>query len=205
MSASVAAVYDIYFISSELSQREGGVSRAEIHSISYLACLLGVYDGLPVDAWRYEFASTKAGAPYAGAIDQALVLLQATGAITESSGLFSLTERGRSIFRGIRRLPSLSGRERYLDPACSVSLALSLPTVTEAVTNEPQLRVAMSLGQSRRLLDQPGVVVVDEHFRGLRSVLGTDSGQPSHLFTAAIVWLTYLSQQSQAAEVINAG
>lgn len=195
MTGVVAASYDAYFVMAQLAPREQGVTTSELHSIAYLACLLSVYDGLDPERWRYGFTSTAAGAPFAAILDEALVVMGATGAMEEVNELLALSDRGQTLLADLERIPSLASRKRYLLPACNVTLALPLPTVTEAVVNEPQLRSAVGLGQARNLLDEGGQVLVGEHFNGLRSVLTREPADHSDLLVMAIVWLTYLSQQ----------
>jgi hypothetical protein len=195
MSQSVAT-YDVYFISAQLAVRFDGAKRAEIHSVAYLACLLSLFDGKSPDWWGYGFTSTEAGAPYAVALDDALELLTASGSLARHGQLFAPAERGREFFERLSTLPSLASRQRYLDPACGVTLALPMPTVTEAVVNEPQLHTASSLRRSRPLLGDLGLTVLQPHFEGLRSAMG-EAGDDPDLLISAIVWLTYLLERAR--------
>ena len=68
---------------------------------------------------------------------------------------------------------------------------MPLPAVTDALVHEPQLRVALALGQTRPLLDEVGRSALLPYVEGLRSV--TASTKTDDLLVHAVIWVTYLA------------
>jgi len=191
------ALLDAMTIVSYLTSTEDGATRTEVHSLSYLACLVSVYDGKDASWWRYDFTSTEVGAPYAVALDDALDRAVITGAAHETDDLLRLSERGESQYDLLRNQRSLQARLRYLETACRATLVMPLPTLTEAVMREPQLRGAVNMRKTRRLLDSTGLDVLGPHFDGLRQVMSEVVGDESHdLLVPLTLWLAYLSSES---------
>lgn len=204
MTALAAATFDVGFVCAQLERNLGGLRPAEIHSVTYLSCLLSIYDGCAPGAWEYLYTSTKAGTPFSPDIDQAIDRMLAGALLAEDGQLLVLSEKGRGLLQGLRALPSLSGRERFLEPACSVTLTMPLPAVTEALLHEPQLEAAVSLGQLRPLLDETGLAVVRPHLVGLRAAM-SEHGPLRDLIVPAIVWMSYLSRSLEQTGPSRAG
>jgi hypothetical protein len=202
MTGLASAGFDVAFISDALGPALDGLRPAEVHSVSYLARLLVELDEAPSISWGYEFASTSTGAPFASRIDEAVTLMIATGNLLEDRGLLISSSRGSEMFEQMRRMNSLQSRERYLEPACSVSLTMPLPAVTDALVHEPQLRVALALGQTRPLLDEVGRSALLPYVEGLRSV--TASTKTDDLLVHAVIWVTYLATARANPEAENA-
>jgi hypothetical protein len=200
----VAAVVDTAFTGIQLERSLGGLKSAEIHSVTYLACLLSIYDGHLPDEWEYSYTSTKAGAPFSTSIDEAVGRMLATRTLTTDGQLLTPSEKGHQIFEQLKMLPSLHGRERFLEAACGVTLMMPLPTVTEAVLHEPQLQAAVALGQLRPLLDETGLAVIRPHIEGLRLVLQEEETPRADLLVPAALWLSYLSRSVPEAVVDSA-
>jgi len=194
MSGGVEASFDASIVCSSLERDLGGLRPAEIHSLCYLARLLAVFDDWPDGSWGYDFASTKAGAPFSPRLDEALSLMVATGSLAEVGETLTLSSRGRDLLERTRRLPSLARRLRCLEPACSVTLTVPLPAVTDALTNEPQLRAALSLQQTRPLLDETGLGILRPHIDGIRMTVADIQASAVDLLVPAAVWIAYLDR-----------
>lgn len=169
----------------------------ELHLFSYLACLVSVYDRKPTDAWSYEFVATPAGAPFAEALAQETDRLRAAGHLLDAGPLLVLSGRGQA------ELPILGGfsftRERtpYLEAACSAASLLPLPTVANAVSQEPGLRHALSAEATRHLLGDAELTLVDEQFGAVTEALAERSGERRDLLVPTALWLSYLDASSR--------
>ena len=205
MSGGVEASFDVSVVCSSLERDLGGLRPAEIHSLCYLARLLAVYDDWPERSWGYDFASTKAGAPFSPRLDEAIALMVATGTLAEARETVTLSGRGRDVLERTGRLPSLARRLRCLEPACSVTLTMPLPAVTDALTQEPQLRAALSLQQTRPLLDENGLGVLRPHIDGIRMVTADIQASGVDLLVPATVWIAYLDRTRGDWEALGAG
>lgn len=205
MTAGVSSAFDTAFVCVQLQRDlEGGLKSAEIHSVTYLACLLSIYDGCSPGEWEYVYTSTKAGTPFSAAVDDAILRMLAAGALVVDGQLLLASDRGHEVLEQLKGLPSLRKRERYLEPACSVTLTMPLPAVTEALLHEPQLQTALALRQLRPLLDETGLAVVRPHIEGLHAALGSQGAfGVKDLLVPAILWLSYLSRPVQ--EIAIAG
>jgi hypothetical protein len=205
MSGGVAASFDVSVVCSSLEGDLGGLRPAEIHSLCYLARLLALVDEWPEGSWGYDFASTKAGAPFSPRLDEAITLMVAAGSLAGVGETVTLSSRGRDVLERTRHLPSLARRLRCLEPACSVTLTMPLPSVTDALTHEPQLRAALSLQQTRPLLDETGLGVLRPHIDGIRMVLADIQASAADLLVPATVWIAYLHRTRGDWEAVGAG
>lgn len=203
MTGGVVAAFDVSFVCFSLERSLGGLRPAEIHGLCYLARLLALFDDWPEQAWGYDFASTKAGAPFASRVDEAMSLMLATGTLVEAGETVSLSDRGRGLLERTRELPSLARRQRCLEPACSVTLTMPLPAVSDALTHEPQLRAAVTLQQTRPLLDETGLGIVRPQIEGVRLALADIHASTEDLLVPASVWIAFLQRSRSDAEAVG--
>lgn len=197
MSQLSIGCFDVMVIAEACQARFGGLSRGEVHVLSYLSCVLSIYDGHDAGWWGYEFVSSAVGAPFALQIDEAVDWLMGTGAVMEYAervGPTPTTDRELAIFID---LPRYQRRVRYLTAAYNCTLALPLPVVCDAVCREPQLSTALLLRQSRTLLDTGGVALLETQFAHLRDLLKDDETELRRggLLTAGMIWLSYLVRE----------
>lgn len=204
MTGSSDAVFDSLWIARRMQSASAAVTLPECHTLAYLACLLAAYDNRETTWWGYTFVSTKVGAPYSLAIAEATELLFSSGLVIEENQRLAVTIGGEAEATLLASFRSYQDRVRYLAAACDCCLAMPLPLVASAVANEPQLRRALTLSQTRQLLDRSGFDMLQPHFQGLRDSLNSYGGTTVHdLFTSAIVWLTYLSQEQLPESLVD--
>lgn len=185
------AVYDSLFIVNFSTPRGYAITLSEVTYFSYLACLLSVYTGKPAGEWGYAFAATKSMSPFSDALGEATETLTNAGRLEShvASG-FTVTSRGSRELEGYSGQHLFQSRLKYLRAACNSSLAVPLPAVGAALSNEPELKSALAISASRELLlDEAGPRVVHQHFQGLMDAI-PDS---SDLFLAAVTWIGMLA------------
>ena len=201
MTLSLTSTFDVLHLTRRVDCSSNGARIEELHAIAYLACILSVFDDQPADSWGYGFAATGSGAPFSATIGDAVESLAASGLLESTAGSYRLSPRGEVIRMKIETHLGPSLRLRYLDAAASTTLAMAVPTVTEALMKDPQLRGAITRSQRRNLLDNAGIALLRPHFNGLRSVsvLQPDVGSGVSLFAAAVLWLRYLRAEALQA------
>jgi hypothetical protein len=203
MTGVPSASFDALVIAQELTASGDGVTSTEVHVFAYLACLLAMYDGHSPPWWDYQFVGTKIGAPYSAMLADAVDLLTATGSLQQSAGVLSISKRGRDDIAALSIFDSYAPRTRYLEAACQCALTIPLASLGEILRAEPQLRSAVSLMQSRELLDEMGVALLETHFAAVRRALADVGSEAAYsdLMIPATVWLTYLSDEANVRAV----
>lgn len=196
MSASPTAVFDTLHIADRLTEFGDGVTAAEIHVFGYLARVLLTFDQGAEITWDYSFVGTAVGAPYSIDLGEAIDSLIANGLIEINSRVIQITERGALELQQLSSFSSYRPRIRYLSAACDSALALPLASVGEMLKGDPQLRTAIGLTQSRNLLDEAGLALLEPYLDGLREAVGAGSQVQRDLMAPAIVWLSYLGSEA---------
>lgn len=193
---SAAASFDALRLCAEISAASGaGAVAAEIHAFAYLGCLLSVYEDRPPDEWGYGFRVTSAGAPYSDELDSAMRTLRAGGMIVSRGHSFDLSSPGRADLELLCTHGTNRARLRYLSSAAGTALLMPLPTVTSALSREPQLQEFLGAPTARDLLDEVGVEAVKTHFEVIARVLANhDLG--GDLTVPASLWLAALAEQA---------
>lgn len=199
MSSRVAAAFDALMVTSALQRSARGAAAAELHMFAYFSCLIAVYAGDTPEQWRYEFTSTPAGAPYAHALGEEVDSLRASGRLLDRGDLLVLSEPGARELEILRSFPSLIGRGPYLDAACATASLQPLPSIADALGQEPQLQEALGLNGSRELLTDAGLLLLSRHFDAVREALSQHNRTSSDLLVPAAVWLSYLASCARLA------
>ena len=203
MTNIAAPSFDVLVIAENMSATVGGVTEPEIYIFAYLACLLSLYDGKGVSLLSYEFTATQAGAPYSKSLSDGSDLLVAGGLLKQGEDVLELTPRGRVEMNLLGSLSGYDVRRTYLSAACDCALTIPLASIREVLGQEPQLRSAIELMQTRPLLDEAGMALLRPHLDGLREVLA-ESGQygvDRDLLVPAVLWLTYLGGEAKKGTV----
>lgn len=185
------AFFDCLQIASELGDSLNGVSRMDFQRLTYLSCLLSIYQAKPVADWGYKFANTGAGTPFSDELNNAVAFLAGTGQIEERGGRFVLTETGVALLKTFRKLSSNDGRSACLDAACASMLAVPLATMAQGLDHEPTVVASHQRSNSTMLLEEPHLRLLHEHFDVLSKVI------PPHvadLFSPSVLWLSYVSE-----------
>lgn len=193
MSEQALAGYDALQLAAQQTASADGMTAGEMHTLAYLACLLSVYDGHHVRWWGYRFTATRAGAPFAYALDQALTAATDAGLLTRGDRTWSISARGRVELEQLDPLVLNQRRLGYLEAAGGTALAMPLPSVASALSAEPGLRRALRFVRTRELLDEAGVSLLEDQFAALNEALKDDAAARD-LLVPAVVWLTYLAR-----------
>jgi hypothetical protein len=186
------AYFDALSLASRLQNSLGNVAQLEIHLFSYLACLLSLYKGRSVAEWGHQFAVTKQQTyPYSPDLNDAISQLVHNGELSAIDEYVTLGETGQAEYQFLKTLSQYSDREPLLDGACSSLLALPVGVIREALYQDPDIKGAIALSQSRRLLTESGLETLYEQFAALSSTIGIEI---EDLMVPATIWLTFLSQ-----------
>lgn len=192
MSGVGRAAFDALELAKRLAnQGQRGFTPAELHSLAYVACVLAVYDGRAPHWWGYRFTATTTGAPFALELTRTVERLTARECLRHAD-VISLTDAGERELAELRTFPMNIRRARYLAGACDAAMALPLPSITEAVSYEPQLRSSVNLQVVQQLLDDTGLQLIEPHLAELRVAL--DDQPDGDLMVPAVIWLTYLAE-----------
>jgi len=204
----VAAAFDALTVTGALQRSAHGAAVAELHIFAYLSCLIGVYDGSTPRAWQYDFTATPAGAPYAHVLDREIDRLRASGRLLDCGDLLVLSHVGAEELEQLHSFPSLRARAPYVDAACATASLQPLPSVADAIAQEPQLQGALGLRGSRELLTDSGLLLLQRHFDVLKMALSEREGAPKDLLVPAAVWVGYLAAVARTAverEIVSQG
>jgi hypothetical protein len=185
------AVFDCLQIATALEEPLGGVSQMEFQRISFLSCLLSIYQAKPVSDWGYRFANTGAGTPFSDQLNDAVARLLATAQLVESDGRIRITENGRAMFSMLCTLDSMAGRPACLEAACASMLAVPRATMTDGLDQEPTIAASHLRSGSTMLLEEPHLKMLHEHFNTLAQVIPPSKDD---LFSPSVLWLSYMSQ-----------
>lgn len=199
MSEQALAGFDSLQLAAQQTATAEGITIGELHTLAYLACLLSVYDDHDVRWWGYRFTATRAGAPFAYALDQALTAASEAGLLVRGDRVWSVSERGRVELEQLEPLVLNHRRLAYLKAAGGAALAMPLPSVASALSAEPGLRRALNFVRTRELLDETGVSLLEDQFAVVSEALEDDAAARD-LMVPAVVWLTYLARMRPAEE-----
>jgi hypothetical protein len=199
MSEQAMAGYDALQLAVQQTASADGMTAGELHTLAYLGCLLSVYDGHNVRWWGYRFTATRAGAPFAYALDQALTAATDAGLLIHRDRTWTISASGRAELEQLDPLVLNHRRRPYLNAAAGTALAMPLPSVASALSAEPGLRRALRFVRTRELLDETGVSLLDDQFTVVSEALKDDPAG-GDLMVPAVVWLTYLARMPPSQE-----
>jgi hypothetical protein len=191
VGATPEAIFDCLEICRNLEDISCGAGELEIANFGYLGCLLSVYNGSPPTEWGYEFNATHSAAPFSAELADSIAMLADSGHIVEGDNGLQLTQRGAQELDRFQGLQRFKERGQYVAAACQSASAIPLPLVTESLGAEPQLRAALKLSSSRKLLDEAGRHAIMAHFAALAQAVP----EAVDLLVPAVVWLSYLARQ----------
>ena len=186
------AYFDILSLVARLQKPLGDVAQLEIHLFSYLACLLSLYKGRSVTDWGYQFAITKQQTyPFSPDLNDAIRKLVYNGKLNVTDQYANLSESGQKEYEFLKALLQYSDREAFLDGACSSLLTLPVGVIRDALYQDSNIKNAIELSQSHKLLTETGLESLYEQFAVLSSTIGIEIDD---LMVPATIWLAYLSQ-----------
>lgn len=194
------AVFDALNIVATLDKPLGGATRMEIQRISFLSCLLSIYQARPVSDWGYRFANTGAGAPFSDQLNEAVSRLLGTAELEESGGRIRITESGRKMHSMLANFDSLANRPACLEAAGASMLAVPRATMAEGLDQEPTVAASHLRSRATMLLEEPHLTMLHDHFRVLAEVIPPSQGD---LFSPSVLWLSYMSQTKLSERTTN--
>jgi hypothetical protein len=192
------AYFDSLSISLRVQNRLGNVAAAEIYLFAYLSCILSLYRMRPASDWQYRFSFTNHGFPYSVELETATKTLVDTGDLVNDGPYLRATEDGHKDHEMLRHLYQNSEREPFIDGACSSLLALPVGVIRNALSQEAELKGAVSLTQSRMLLSDSWIDMLHDEFAALSCAIGIEI---KDLMVPAVIWLTNLSQITETLSV----
>lgn len=185
------AYFDTLRIADVLDEPLGGVTRMEIQRISFLACLLAIYQAKPVSDWGYRFANTGAGTPFSDQLNEATGHLLSQASMTESKGRLRITESGRAMLAMLSNFNSMAERPPCLEAACASMLAVPRSTMSAGLDQEPTIAASHLRSGATMLLEEPHLSMLHEHFSVLAQVIPPS---PGNLLSPSVLWLSYMAQ-----------
>lgn len=194
------AIFDALRIAATLDEPLGGASRMEIQRISFLSCLLSIYQAKPVSDWGYRFANTGAGTPFSDQLNEAVGRLLGTAELEESNGRIRITDSGRRMHAMLANFDSIAGRPACLEAACASMLAVPRATMAEGLDQEPTIAASHLRSGATMLLEEPHLRMLHDHFSVLAEVIPPGQGD---LFSPSVLWLSYMSQTKLSERTTN--
>ena len=182
------ASFDVLYIVRLLGTALGGVSQLQIQKLSFLGCILSMYQGSPSADWGYTFATTEFGRPICPEITDALQFFTASGLIRENDARYVESSQGEFFLNMLMEQTTFRKRAEYVKAACDSALSVPSGTLNQGIDNEPTLSNTDIRARGDSLLTGPALHILHEHFSGLREVLA-DKG--ADLLMPSIVWLSY--------------
>jgi hypothetical protein len=223
MNTPIVAAYDALRMCRALERAGTGATAAELQVFAYLACLISIYDRHAPAEWGYAFTATPAGSPYAKSLAETTDRLRARGLVVDRVAprhrrpqapvaeeqsvktgtgvapiVLHISALGADELQALATLSSCRRRERFLEAATSAARLMPLPSVSDAVTYEPNLRRALSRLAMTELLDDEGVTTVQEQFEALADALREQPGQGTDLLVPTAIWITFLAETADA-------
>jgi hypothetical protein len=190
------AAFDCLFLATRLEGAVGSFATAELHLFAYLSCLLWLYSGRTVADWGYAFVGTELGAPFSFELDAAIHALEDRGFITRSDERMRTSDFAERYLRDFAELELNKNRLECLSAAWASATAMSVGMVGGALSEEPELRRARHVPNTRRLLEDTAISVLHEQFSVLKLAL-QDHGMD--LRVPAVVWLEALYRVRQSS------
>lgn len=187
------ALFDVLTILGELSDSLGGMSRLETQRSSYLACLLALYDRVPIADWGYRFARTGFGTPYSADVNEGIDNLLAGGFARDDRSRLTLTGSGENLRDTLATLRSNMARAKYVMAACGSTLMVPAAIFSEGLESEPTVQRAFQRDRGGALLEGPALSLLYEQFEALALVAGPSEGE---LLSPSVIWLSYLAGTS---------
>lgn len=195
-----AATFDALFLVESLGH-QSTPSRVDVHTFSYLACLMFVYRGRAASDWGYSFSAVPPTLPFSPSMDAAIDDLVAAGHVeahtphgeVQVSAEYRATESGREELTFWASLTTMELRKPFLDAAAKTAVFTSLPSVVNSIGYEPQLAQSLRVDSPRMLLVDATGPLYDQ-FAALLEVLGPEHDE---LLLPATLYVGFLHEQAR--------
>lgn len=214
------AFFDALFIISKLSAKYGDAAASEVHLLSYLSCLLSLYDGKAAHDWKYIFVVGNAHAPYAREMEESIKFLESNSlvivSITDNEQYVKITDQGINELDVLASFSNVASRLKYLKAACDTLLLVALSSVKKAIRNEPTMvsvatrslepiiqNVKFKQKQRRQsLIDESSssIAVLYDQFDSLKKALGD---KHIDMLIPAITWLQFIEEKASLNINVN--
>lgn len=192
MKASRAALaFDVLFCVRFGERTYGGVSDSECQAIAFLARMLAAYSQPDTSWWGYQFSTTRTGAPFSAELNDMVSWLIDQAFVAHEERVLLSRPAGIEMLASIAELPDVLVRQRYLDAACLVCAALPLPSVLEALFEDPQLRMSAKVSEPRELFTELSEVILRDRLDAVSQAISDPDREA--IFQAAVVYVRYLS------------
>ncbi|NRS51445.1 hypothetical protein [Brevibacillus sp. HB2.2] len=189
------ASFDILYLLMISQKKYDELHRTEITLLSYLSLLLSIYDGHKSNEWVYHFSHHKFGGPFSSEINNELDLLIRKGTVISSTGedFYTISNKAGTVittglFNEFMQLDRFKWRIKYLDASISACLTKSLPIVSRAINEEPELSLAQEHGIKTTLHSKDSNSLY-EQFGALKNAIGDFRND---IFIPASIWIDYL-------------
>lgn len=186
------AVFDSLVIVKALDETLRGVSRFELQKLTFLACILSLYRGLPASDWGYRFARTGYGTPFSAGVNSAVDFLLSAGHLAEQGGRLSASESGRHLLEALSHLTTCVHRGEFLAAAAASALAVPPGVIAHGIEKEPSVVQSAIRVNGASLLEGAALDRLYEHFSILSQVLPPSAGG---LIAPSVLWLTSLADE----------
>lgn len=186
------ALFDVLYLGQNLETKMNDFSLIEIQILSYLGCLLSIYDGNNSSDWGYFFSKNPTGYPYSFELNNAMKMLLSRNMIKQTSlddEYFNTDIVGNDfIDKMSNQLSIYSNRKRYLDTALNCITLAPFGVIRTALLNEPVLASAKRK-TSVLLLEESDFAtnLLYEQFQELRTAINNEY---ESLLIPAFTWLS---------------
>jgi hypothetical protein len=198
---SSVAYYDTLAITAKLQEHLDRTALSELHLFAYLACLLALYRGKPVSDWGYGFVATENGSPFSPELGSAVRRVVAQGLVVEFEQYLTINAAGREEHAILQQLSQYNARDEFIEAACSSVLAVPLGVIKSAVSTDHDMKIALQLHDTRRLLSDPALERLHATFEALTEEVGIDV---KDLIVPAVVWISFLASAEEVPPLMEA-
>lgn len=186
------ALFDALYLGQNLEIKIKDFSLTEIQILSYLGCLLSIYDGNNSSEWGYFFVKNNSGYPYSIELNNAMELLARRNMIvqnSENNEYFNTDVTGIDFINKMsNQLSIYTKRKQYLDVALNCITLAPFGVIRTALLNEPVLTSAKRKS-SVLLLEESDFAtnLLYEQFQELRTAINNEY---ESLLIPAFTWLS---------------
>lgn len=145
------ASFDVISILLSVSEFGLDLSESEIQILSYLSCLLAMYDGKKYSEWGYEYSITSLNCPYSHDLSESLAILEKQGKVQVKDGYYFVVEETYKLFHKLSPLSLFQTRTKYTRTASSCLADINIAEMRTAVMSFPELSHNRSLKRTTML------------------------------------------------------
>lgn len=186
------AIFDTLYIVRNAEKQYDSLSLMEVNFLSYFACSLSLYKGMPVAIWNYRFMRNEQGAPVSAELAESCSLLLASGEMKKAGTCYQITEEGEQRLSFLCGQSLFKWRKEYLQTACDCLLTESIIEILAAISKDAVIRE--SSVHSMKYLnrdDNSAISRLHQQFGLVKKAIG----ERKNLFVPAVSWLQYLKQE----------